>query len=279
MRSEDQERKELDAASEARAQLAQPARPLYDVGYPMRELANRNRLHSQPNSERPDWQRLGYPSEAYYQQHVQKRVENAKTTAIELEKAKAAASDDYDTLVKVMLWGNDTLKPVGEAGYMRMVGVDFASITIDGCKLQLWDTAGQARYKSSVAMFRGAKVVVLFAEDAAEFLVLRQSIDSQKLIDDNVITFLAKPRNVQINTEDFPLCGVIPLDNQPGTPNMAMKAFAKIVYTMITILAGPSLQQLKAAASVAPAPTAPAAASSSASSNPDGSGSGNCCVM
>lgn len=282
MKSEDQQRRELDAelqAKEARTQLAHPARPLYDVGYPMREMANRNRLQSQPITELPDWQRLGYPSEAYYQQHIQKRVETAKTTASDLEKAKTTADNSHDILVKVMLWGNDALKPRGESGAMKTMGVDFISITIDRCKLQLWDTAGQSRFKFVPgAMFRGARVVVLFAQDEAEFTDLRTGIDSQKLIDDNVITILAKPGNVQINTADYPICGVINLDVQPGKPNMAGDAFAKIVHTMITQLAGPLLQRLKAEASVAAAP-APAAASSSATSNPDSSGSGNCCVM
>ena len=84
--------------------------------------------------------------------------------------------DDYDYLFKVLLIGDSSVGKTSvllryvedkfNAEFQTTIGVDFkvSSFTINGksVKLQLWDTAGQDRFKNIVASYyRGAHGILL----------------------------------------------------------------------------------------------------------------------
>jgi len=99
-----------------------------------------------------------------------------------------AADDDYDALIKLVVIGD---KSVGKSSlvlrfcddtfpqqYIATIGVDFRIRTLDlegkRVKLQVWDTAGEERFKAITrSYYRGANVCLSFKHFCSKLISVR----------------------------------------------------------------------------------------------------------
>ena len=216
-------------SAEQAAEVAEQA--VQDQCAPMREMV---KLQQERQPRGPGfWQSRGRvcPNAEFYNERIKPREELAQQI---ITNSMPGDTDNYGFMAKSLFLGpNEELKKtclynVGEA---RIHGIDFASKIINGIKFQIWDTAGQGRFRTiTQSYFNGAHILILFAKDQDEFATTKAMIEGtvKDIVKSNIIMILAKPQNTTIDFNDFPISGEINI-----TPDCKNEKFITLIYDVI----------------------------------------------
>lgn len=179
-----------------------------------------------------------YPIRVALLQRKQQMDEKVRRQQIEpRENLAGQLSTGTGNLIKVLFLGNDELKQnymqstkSDTASYIGTIGIGFETVEVKGNKMQMWDTAGQARFSIVTSSYlRGAHILIIFAKDQQDFDQFRnQLIDNKTVLDNNILMILVKPGDKNIEFEPLPFTGVLEIDGKFNLQQLAESTFAAI---------------------------------------------------